>query len=330
VYLIAVSMKKLALLFSMLFCCILNAANAQTTNPPAVKYTPPGPESVVKDSSGTVYPYETWMKMVRSREYGLKSVSSKPGFTLYKLTAQQKAKLNAEFPIIASPKLAQRQSFTPPGETSIVKDTSGMVYPYAVWSKLFATGNYNLMQKYVRPDSGTYFLIKKSQQQKDAIMARIPKPEESKQFISGKDFNPFKERDMKGEKLDLKKMPGKVIVLNFWFIGCPPCRAEIPELSEMADKYKNNPDVLFIAVALDQSYDLKDFLKDHPLNYHVIDNGRYLADRYGVHLYPTNVVIDRDSKVAYSSEGGHMNNIYWMEKTINAALASPQKTTAAQ
>jgi thiol-disulfide isomerase/thioredoxin len=329
-------MKKLTLLLSIVFCCILNAANAQTANPPAVKYTAPSPESVVKDSSGTVYPYETWMKMVRSREYGLKSFSSKPGFTLYKLTAKQKAKLDAEFPINASPKIAQSpgftpsHGFTPPNENSIVKDTSGMVFPYAVWSKMFSTGNYNLMQTYVKPDSGTYFLIKKSQQQKDAMMARIPKPEESKQFISGTAFSPFKERDMNNVKLDLNKMPGKVIVLNFWFIGCPPCRAEIPDLNEMADKYKNNPDVIFIAVALDPSYDLKDFLKDHPLNYHVIDNGRYIADKYGVHLYPTNVVIDRDSKVAYSSEGGHMNNIYWMEKTIDAALASPQKTTAAQ
>lgn len=323
-------MKKLAVLFSILFCCILNATNAQTTNPPPVKYTPPGPESIVKDSSGTVYPYETWMKMVRSREYGLKSFSSKPGFTLYKLTAQQKAKIDAEFPVNAFPKLAQSHGFTPPNENSIVKDTSGMVYPYAVWSKMFSTGNYNLMQTYVKPDSGTYFLIKKSQQQKDAMMARIPKPEESKQFISGTTFSPFKEKDMKSEKLDLKKMPGKVIVLNFWFIGCPPCRAEIPDLTEMANKYKSNPDVIFIAVALDEYGDLKDFLKDHPLSYHVIDNGRYIAQKYGVHLYPTNVVIDKDSKVAYSSEGGHMNNIYWMEKTIDAALASVQKTTAAQ
>jgi thiol-disulfide isomerase/thioredoxin len=225
---------------------------------------------------------------------------------------------------------AQKNAFIPPDENSIVKDTSGMVYPYIVWKKLLGTGDYSLLQKYTKSDSGTYFLIKKSQKQKDAMVARLSKPEESKQFISGTVFSPFREKDMNGEKLDLKKMPGKVIVLNFWFIGCPPCRAEIPELSEMAEKYKGNPDVVFIAVALDEAYDLKGFLKDHPLSYHIIDNGRYIADKYGVHLYPTNVVIDRDNKVAYSSEGGHRNNIYWMEKTIDAALASAQKTTAAQ
>lgn len=328
-------MKKLTLLLSIILCLVY-AANAQEqpiSRATGTTHAPPGPESIVKDSSGTIYPYDTWIKMVRSREYKLRSVTPKSGptvYTLIKLTASEKAKADAEYPARAPRALAQVPKFTPPNENSVVKDSSGMVYPYAVWSKLFSTGDYGILQKFVQPDSGTYFLIKKTQKQKDAMMARIPKPEESKQFISGTNFSPFKERDMNGEKLDLKKMPGKVFVLNFWFIGCPPCRAEIPELTEMANKYKDNPDVVFIAVALDQSYELKDFLKDHPLSYHVIDNGRYIADKYGVHLYPTNVVIDRDSKVAYSSEGGHRNNIYWMEKTIDTALASQQKTTAAQ
>ncbi|WCT11673.1 TlpA family protein disulfide reductase [Mucilaginibacter jinjuensis] len=230
-------------------------------------------------------------------------------------------------PNTSDPSLTKRKAL---GPEAIVKDSSGMVYPYIAWTKLMASGEYMLKSTGPRTDSTVYFLVKRSRREKDASMARIPKPEESKQFVSGTSFSPFKEKDMNGEKLDLRKMPGKVLVLNFWFIGCPPCRAEIPELTEMANKYKNNPDVVFIAVALDESYDLKDFLKDHPLSYHVIDNGRYIAQRYGVHLYPTNVVIDRDSKVAYSSEGGHRNNIYWMEKTIDAALASAQKTTAAQ
>lgn len=49
-----------------------------------------------------------------------------------------------------------------------------------------------------------------------------------------------------------------------------------------------------------------------------------------INLYGSSNINNKDSKIAYSSEGGHMNNIYWMEKTIDAALASPQKTTAAQ
>ncbi|OKS88287.1 TlpA family protein disulfide reductase [Mucilaginibacter polytrichastri] len=225
---------------------------------------------------------------------------------------------------------AQPGRFHPPDENTIVKDSSGTVYPYVVWRKLLTSGDYNMRSYNIKPDSMIYIISQRSEQEKDAMMVAMPKPAESKQFVIGSVFNPFKEKDMAGEKLDLKKMPGKVIVLNFWFIGCPPCRAEIPDLNKLVDHYKDNPNVVFVAVALDEAYDLKDFLKTTPFKYHVIDNGRYIAGKYGVRLYPTNAIIDKDEKVAYSSEGGHMNNVYWMRKTIDAALAATEKTTAAQ
>lgn len=287
--------------------------------------------TVVKDSTGKIIPFAAWSKLTATKEYVIRPESMEaenPAFILVKKAQVEQEKVQYDKAVAAAKE--SRLRYTPPTEASVVKDSSGMVYPYLAWHQLLMTNNYSLRMVNSGPDAGSYILNKRSQEEKNTMMARIHKPEESKQFISGTAFSPFKEKDMNGEKLDLKKMTGKVIVLNFWFIGCPPCRAEIPELTEMANNYKGNPDVVFIAVALDESYDLKDFLKDHPLSYHVIDNGRYIADRYRVHLYPTNVVIDRDSKVAYSSEGGHMNNIYWMEKTIDAALASAQKTTAAQ
>jgi thiol-disulfide isomerase/thioredoxin len=127
---------------------------------------------------------------------------------------------------------------------------------------------------------------------------------------------------MNGEKLDTKTMAGKVIVLNFWFIGCPPCRAEIPDLNAIASQYKDNKDVLFIAVCLDEAYDIKDFLKTHPFNYRIIDNGRYTANKYGVRLYPTNVIINKEGKIAFSSVSNQPANPYWMKKTIEESLAA--------
>jgi thiol-disulfide isomerase/thioredoxin len=40
---------------------------------------------------------------------------------------------------------------------------------------------------------------------------------------------------------------GRPVFLNFWASWCPPCRAEMPDISEAADRY---PDVMFIGVAV--------------------------------------------------------------------------------
>lgn len=215
-----------------------------------------------------------------------------------------------------------------------VVDSSGMVYPALAWRKLLSSGDYKLM--FAKSDDAAikkYFIVKMSEKEKEEWLARLPKPVRSEQFKEGDKFYPFKDRDLNGEKIDLKLWAGKVIVLNFWFIGCPPCRAEIPDLDKIATQYKDNKDVIFVAIALDEGYEVRDYIKNNPLSYHLLASGRYLAQKLGVNLYPTNVVINRDGKVAYSSQGGSPANPGWIKKTINEALASPvtvNTTTAAQ
>lgn len=111
------------------------------------------------------------------------------------------------------------------------------------------------------------------------------------------------------------------MVVNFWFIKCPPCRAEIPDLNELVEEYKDNKDVIFVAVGLDPWFELKDFLSEHPFKYHLVTDGRYYATERNVNSYPTNVVIDRNGKVAFQSMGDSMAIGIWMKKSVDAALA---------
>lgn len=43
----------------------------------------------------------------------------------------------------------------------------------------------------------------------------------------------------KGNKIDLNKLKGKVILLDFWTISCGPCIKEMPHLQDMYEKYKD-------------------------------------------------------------------------------------------
>jgi len=56
---------------------------------------------------------------------------------------------------------------------------------------------------------------------------------------------------------------------NFWFIACKPCIAEIPELNEIHDKYKNNKDVVFASITFDKKDKVEKFLKNTPIKYAV-------------------------------------------------------------
>lgn len=198
-----------------------------------------------------------------------------------------------------------------------IKDAAGTVYPTAIVQKLMTTGKYGLR---VNQDGKTGLLYELSEEEINKRLAAMPKPTESKFFRTGQSISSFKEKDMNGVKYNLKELVGKVVVLNFWFINCPPCRQEIPHLNEMVESYKDNKDVVFIAVALDEKSELEQFLKTMPYNYNIIDGGRYIAQQYGITLYPTHVILNKQGKVLFHTSGYGMSTVGWLKKSIETGL----------
>ena len=41
-----------------------------------------------------------------------------------------------------------------------------------------------------------------------------------------------------GQLLDSRNLLGRVVVLNFWYAGCAPCRAETPDLAQIATDFE--------------------------------------------------------------------------------------------
>ncbi len=208
-------------------------------------------------------------------------------------------------------------------DKSIVKGEDGTTYTHAIWSKLLQTGQYSL-----RPAKGEEFLLlrlspeqaERNIELKKKAILNMPKPRSSEVFIEGEKFRADKFTSLDKIKFDLKTAIDKVYVLNFWFINCPPCKKEIPELNEIVKQYKDNSNVVFLAIALDGASELKDFLKTMPFDYHIVPDGRYYAQKYGVTAYPTHVVVGKDGMIKFSTVGLAPNTISWLGKTIKEQL----------
>jgi thiol-disulfide isomerase/thioredoxin len=209
-------------------------------------------------------------------------------------------------------------------DRSVVKDSSGTVYPAAAWQALYMKGEYDLKAENPKDANTAFILVRLSEQEKEARLKRMPKPRESDFFETGKKLAPFNAKDIEGNDIDLSSAKGKIVVLNFWFINCGPCRREIPELNVLVDSFKKNENVLFVAVALDSKAALQKFLEKTPFHYSVIE-GRSIAGNYGVRLYPTHVILDTEGKVYFHTSGLAMNTVYWIKKSIKELLAKAEK-----
>lgn len=47
-----------------------------------------------------------------------------------------------------------------------------------------------------------------------------------------------------------EELRGRVVLINFWGTWCPPCRAEMPDLNALNEKYRDNEDFRLLAVSV--------------------------------------------------------------------------------
>ncbi len=212
-------------------------------------------------------------------------------------------------------------------EFSVVRDTSGTSYPYAAWKNLMMLGAVTIHPVDPNTENSEFIMRRLSAEEEKSLMEKMPKPRESRSFRNGQRFTAFNETDVNGKSFMSTELKRKVIVINFWFINCPPCRMEIPELNNMVNDFKENEDVVFIGIALDSKYELQNFLKLMPFAYNIVGNGRNTASAYRVNSFPTHVVIDREGKVKFHTAGLAKNTVYWIKKSIEEAMAEPAKNT---
>jgi thiol-disulfide isomerase/thioredoxin len=115
----------------------------------------------------------------------------------------------------------------------------------------------------------------------------------------------FTLKDMNGADVNMASFKGKVVLINFWATWCGPCRAEIPSLVELQDKYRD--DLTILGVSIDDPADkLKPYAAEFKMNYPVlVGNGHQdMQDAFGpLYGIPVSVIVGRDGRIALKHSG---------------------------
>lgn len=123
--------------------------------------------------------------------------------------------------------------------------------------------------------------------------------------LVGLQFPDFNLISIDGEQYKLSELKGKVIMLNFWFIGCAPCVEEMPLLNQLTEEYKGQ-DFLLLSFSTDNKEAIFNFRKRHEIKYVIFENSRDLIHD-SFHLsygYPTNIFLDKEGKIVKVKLGG--------------------------
>ncbi|MDW7691991.1 TlpA disulfide reductase family protein [Flammeovirgaceae bacterium SG7u.111] len=124
-------------------------------------------------------------------------------------------------------------------------------------------------------------------------------PEEEQYYA---DYN-LSFSDMEGVRISLEQFKGKTVFINIWATWCPPCVAEMPSINDLYLSQKENDDVVFLMISVDQDrtkvpkfMEKKEF--DFPVFY-----SEGMPSSYSTGSIPTTVVVSPEGKVVYKKAG---------------------------
>jgi peroxiredoxin len=120
-----------------------------------------------------------------------------------------------------------------------------------------------------------------------------------KSFSEGKKPRPFTLRDSTGAKVSLSKMKGKVVLLDFWFAACAPCRLEHKNYLQVYQAYREKGFEIF-SVNVDEKKEMwtKAMRQDSMIWRSVWDpKKKVTSDRYHVTYFPTNYLINTKGEI---------------------------------
>jgi peroxiredoxin len=101
----------------------------------------------------------------------------------------------------------------------------------------------------------------------------------------------FTVQTLDGKTISRADLKGKVVVLNFWFIGCPVCLAHKPGLNDLAGRFKGQDDVVFLAMTGDSVSAVKRYLAKEQFDYQQAANVKPTMDLFTFTGYPKNIVV---------------------------------------
>ncbi len=143
--------------------------------------------------------------------------------------------------------------------------------------------------------------------------------------ITGKASKSFEYENHAGGKTKLEDLRGKYVYIDVWATWCGPCRAEIPFLKKVEEKYHDKK-IAFVSISVDEDKDhekWKKFVTDKTLGgIQLFADKNWMSEfitSYGINSIPRFILLDPQGSVisANADRPSDANLVAQLDKLLN-------------
>lgn len=114
----------------------------------------------------------------------------------------------------------------------------------------------------------------------------------------------FELETLDGEKLQLRDLEGKTVLINFWATWCKPCRDEMPAIQSVYNRFKDQDFVVVGVNIAETPVSVKGFTRQLELDFPVVlDRNREVTKLYNIGPIPSSLFVDKNGKVVRKHDG---------------------------
>lgn len=149
-------------------------------------------------------------------------------------------------------------------------------------------------------ESAKPYLAELNGPMRNSILKRISETEISLfKTAIGKPAPKFTLTSNTGQSFNLDDFKGKVIYLDLWASWCVPCRNETPALKTLYAKYKNDPRVAIISIAVSDGVNewKKAIKEDKPEWLQLLDKEGVVSKNYAAYEIPKFILINKQGNI---------------------------------
>ena len=144
--------------------------------------------------------------------------------------------------------------------------------------------------------------------------------DKSEQYSINNQARTWQLYDMDGNDVVFESLNDKPIFLNFWATWCPPCIAELPGISKLHEKYKDN--VNFVLVSSESRAKVRAFAKKNNFDQLLFYQNRNVPSLFSSQSIPTTFIISKDGVIVLSKKGVARWNSGSIEEVLDELIAN--------